>query len=171
MEGRIRSPPTQRSAGTAAPSPGRAGGRPAESLGGQAGRPGRTRFSSSSRPSTALPAPGAALGVQAASGEPSPGVSPCLPRLAAQIPVPGGRHAEVWALLGRLGPPRGPRTCHTVACPVSAPHPREARGGDGGSPVPCGVPPGCSPESGHVVFCLHRLQVLLVPQARVNPTP
>lgn len=122
--------PTQRSAGTATPSPGRAAGRPAGSSGGQAGRPGRLRFSSSSWPSTALPAPGAALGAQAASGHPSPGVSPFLPHLAFQIPVPGVCQEElVWALLDRLGPPRGPRTCHTVACPVSAPHPREPRAG------------------------------------------
>lgn len=122
--------PTQRSAGTAAPSPGRAAGRLGGSLGGQAGRPRRLRFSSSSWPSTALPAPRAALGAQAASGHPSPGVSPFLPHLAVQIPVPGGCHEElVWALLDRLGPPRGPKTCHTVACPVSAPHPREARAG------------------------------------------
>ena len=117
-------------------------------MGGQAGSPGRPGFSSSSRPSTALPAPGAALGAQAASGEPSGGASPFLPHLGG--PDPGARWPPRVGVCpaGPSGPPSGVRGLATLACPVSAPHSREARGGDGGSPVPCGAPPRCSPQSG-----------------------
>lgn len=137
---------TQRSAGTAAPSPGRAGGGRGvwevrlavqDARGSPAPAGLRRLFQRPVLLSGPKLPPGSRAGV----------CHPSSPTLAVQIPVPGGRKswcAPCWAVWGRPGV----RGRAALAYPVSPPHPREARGGDGGSPVPCGAPPRCSPQSG-----------------------
>lgn len=123
---------TQRSAGTAAPSPWRrgAGGGGGVRLAAQdarvvqlqpARRSGdcRTLGGASAAPSASCVALGAA-GCPRGAGA---GVMPFLPLLAVQIPAPGGD--------------RGYATLSPVRCLLPAPY--EARGWDGGSQVPCGA--------------------------------
>ena len=97
---------TQRSAGTAAPSPGRPGGRrgvwevrlAVQDARGSPAPAGLRRL---------FQRPVLLSGPKLPPGSRAGGPHPSSPTLAVQIPVPGGRHELVCALLGRLGPPPG----------------------------------------------------------------